>query len=356
MVSAHWWSGLDLRRSVVEQPSRFTANQLIRLLAALNAVDWEPGRNLDPAQEAVRFAGYMGGAFPAGEIASAQLRNSFFDGQGAAGADTRGVLGRVEIASLTFGGPQGPLPSALVDSLWRRARAGDRGALAFLDIFTHRLVSVGFRSERAFRPDLESRAPEHTRAHEVARAIAGLHGPAALGRAGVPDAVLMRYGPLLARRPVSSAALGRMLGDIVGTRVRYTEAVGRWLTIATHERNRVAARWAANNTLGVNLVLGGRSWLQTGGLHFTTGPLPLNRFAAMLPGGRLHQRVRALLRFALNTPSEVTLTLCLAQGQTPAFVLGGPRAARLGWTSWFAGEAAEERRITIRLLASEESI
>lgn len=356
MVSAHWWSGIDLRRSVVEQPTLFTANQFIRLLAALNSVNWEPGRSLDPAAEAVRFAGYMGGAFPAGEIASARLERGFFDGQGPAGADTPKGIGRVEITSLTFGGPQGPLQSALVESIWRRARAGDRGAVAFLDIFVHRLVSVGFRSERAFRPDLESRSPEHTRAQEVTRAIAGLHGPAALGRAGVPDAVLMRYGPLLARRPVSGAALSRMLGDIVGTRVYYREAVGRWLTIATHEQNKVAAGMPANNALGVDLVLGERSWRQTSGIHFTTGALPLDRFTAMLPGGRLHQRVRALLRFALNSPTEVTLTLSLAHGHTPAFELGGPRAVRLGWTSWFASEAATERRITIRLLGSEESI
>jgi len=354
-----WRSGLDLSRAVRETPTTFTANQLVRLLAGLCVPDWDPGRDLDPAVEPVRFTGTLHTAFPPGDIARAEvpatvLRAVAGTAETAAGAGEQAI---VELATLSFGGPQGPLPASLLDELRARARAGDTGAVAFLDIFLHRLAGVGFRSQRHFRPDLESRRPAATRAERMPRALVGLlDGLDRSGRdrAGVPDRLLMRYTALLARRPMSGEAMRRLLADVLGTRVALKEAVGRWLDIDPGDCNSLGSV-DGKNGLGRNLVLGDRAWLQTGGLRLTIGPVSLAAFTALLPGGAAHARVQALLRFMLNAPLRVEAMILLNGKETPAPHLDAAAPPRLGWTTWLGGPADDTpRQVAVTLLESHE--
>ena len=359
MDANDWWSGLDLSQAVRESPTTFTANQLVRLLAGLCAPDWDPGRELDPAIEQVRFTGTLHTGFPPGDIARAEIPAALFERgeDAAASAEPSTDRATLELAALSFGGPQGPLPAALLDELRARAKAGDKGAVAFLDIFVHRLASVGFRSERHFRPDLESRRPEATRAERMPRALVGLldgDERAARDRAGVPDRLLMRYTALLARRPLSGEAMRRLLADVLGTEVVLSEAVGRWLDIDPSECNSLGRR-GGNTRLGRDLVLGNRAWSQTAGIRLTIGPLNLAAFRDLLPEGSTHARVKALLRFMLNAPLRIDAVLLLDAAATPPLHLDEAEPPRLGWTTWLgAAQGAAPRQVAIPLLESHE--
>ena len=345
MAPEDWRTGIDLRRALAHEPERFELMQLVRLLESL--VDGPPpSAGADPARAAVRFRGGLDPAFPRADIAGARIPTP---GLG----ETRQA--RIDLAALSFGGPQGPMPDALMQDIRDRARAGDTGGAAFLDIFIHRLMTLMWRTRRAMRPDLETRAPGGSTGGRAVLALAGLPVPSARGRAGVPDGVLMRHAPLLARRPVSAEALRRIVADHLDAPVRIDPLQGRWLTREPDELTRLG-RADGTARLGNTTVLGRRVWSQAGGLRLDIGPLTRDAFMRTLPGQPRHDEVRALLRFAVNQPMTVTARLRLRHDQVPPLRLSSGDGPRLGWTSWLGHglDIGRHRRVTVTMMTSAD--
>lgn len=361
MATQDWRTGIDLRQAVAEAPERFDLFQLLRILDGLLG-EHGPGAGGDPARAAVRFQGSLEPGFPNSALGTGtRLPGALFDAprHGEAGeAPSLDVQGRIGLAALSFGGPQGPMPDSLMQDIRARARAGDTGAAAFLDIFVHRLATLMWRTRQATRPELETRTPENSPGGRAVLAMAGLLPAATRDRLPVADAVLMRYAPLLARRPVSAEALRRMVADNLGASVRVNPLQGRWLRRAPDELTRLGRR-DGTVRLGATTILGMHAWTQAGGLDLSIGPLSRETFEALLPGRPRHGRLRALVGYALNQPMRVSATLRLRHDAVPALRLRNhDDGARLGWTTWLGRglDIGRDRTINVELLSSAAAV
>ena len=360
MAAQDWRTGIDLRQAVAEAPESFDLFQLLRVLDGLLG-ESGPGAGGEPGQAGVRFQGSLEPGFPNAALGpGTRLPTALFDAPpdgSARGAGPSVVQGRVGLAALSFGGPQGPMPDALMQDVRARARAGDTGAAAFLDIFVHRLATLMWRTRQATRPELETRMPADSIGGRAVLATAGLLPAATRERLPVPDRVLMRYAPLLARRPVSAETIRRIAADYLGASVRVTPLQGRWLTRAPDELTRLG-RHDGTARLGRTTILGAHAWTQTGGLNLDLGPLDRATFEGMLPGAARHGRVRALVGYALNQPMRITATLRLRHDAVPPLRLSGQAGGpALGWTTWLGQglDIGRDRTITVELVSSRDA-
>ena len=358
-----WWSGLDLGKAIAERPTSFSADQLIRLVTSLNNLEWQPSSNLDPAAEPVKFVGSLGERPAAPSITIADIPEEIFEIPEATTedktSDQKHLLenkARIGFPGISFGGPHGPLPALLIEEIMRRERLGDTGTSAFLDVFIHRLASVGFSIRRDFNPTLETRDPKASAGHLFMRALLGGGGQMfSDAEEDLRDDFLLRYLPLLIKRPLSAEAMRRIISDYLSTSVKIKQLMGRWLRIEETEHSRIGLQ-ERNNRLGRGFVLGRTIWDQSSGLSLEIGPLPLDAFEDLLPGNQGNKRLKRLFRFFVSSPTLIKATLVLDGKEQPFLELSSAKPARLGWTTWLKNLTVTDQKVEITLLESHECV
>ncbi|HEX5870365.1 MAG TPA: type VI secretion system baseplate subunit TssG [Longimicrobium sp.] len=311
----------------------FDFYQAVRLLEWTAGAGRGVGQGADPAREAVRFRAAVDLAFPASEVVAVERPA---DGLGPA---------TMTVAFLGLAGAHGPLPMPLTERVLERLAEGDTAGRDFLDLFHHRLVSLAFRIGRRMHPVLQDVFPEETETAEALWALVGLGTPETRGRMdGVDDRAFLARAGLLAGQPRSEAGLRGLLADHYGVPVTIEPLVGGWLRMPDDEWTRIG-RTGAHRTLGTDAVLGRRVWDPQAAVRIRMGPLPLELYQSLLPGGRADKpkegagltQLREMVRFYAGVETDFVLTLVLRAEEAPPTLLppaGSPDAPRLGWTSW----------------------
>lgn len=346
MAARRWRSGRAVRDVLNAEPWRFDPFQAVRILETLRRPRHAVGEGIDPLAEAVRFTGHVSYGFPPSAVVGIKGL------QGPAGTVTHAPV-EMEVAFLRLAGQGGPLPDPLAELVRGRMARRDHAMKAFLDLFTHRLVSLVVRAKRRHHPALTDRPPDSVRMAEWLRAAVGLGTPGLAGRAGVPDRLVLRYAALFAARPRSLAGLTRILGDVIGVPVAGRNFIGEWVPLPVALTTKLGDGNAAggrNVVLGQDAVLGGRCWDQAAAVELTVGPLDRCNFMAMLPGGILHDDIVALCRLWHDGACRVWVRLVLGAGQGEGAQLGMP-APRLGQAAWLApkGVPGEDSQVVFRL-------
>lgn len=312
MATAVWRGARSLSELLERSPQRFEALQAARLLDALH------GR--------VRYRGSLGSGFAPSEIE---------------GLDLRGPAPELTVGMLTLAGAFGPLPRPLAELVAAAARRKDVAARDFLDLFNHRLIELLIQLRRTPRPAAEPGAPEATRTGEWLFALLGLGTPGLaterrlLGRhRGLPF-----LASLLARRPVGTHAVERLIAQHFSVPVRIEPLRGAWLHLEAEQATALGSS-GRNRELGRSAVVGRRVWEQAAGLRISLGPLPARCLCGFLPDGAAWGGLRALLAFALDGAFAIEIVLLPVAEPNNAARLGSA-AARLGWTAWLgAGSPA----------------
>lgn len=342
MAARRWRSGRAVKDVLAEEPWRFDPFQAVRIIERLRPPRSPVGEGIDPSAETVRFTGHVSHGFPTSAVVRAE------------GVDrTTGRPTELEVAFLRLAGQGGPLPDPYAELVRERMARRDRAQKSFLDMFTHRLVSLLVRAKRRHHPALTDKPPDAVAMASWLRAVVGLGTTGMAGRVGVPDRLVLRYAALFAARPRSMIGLTRMLADVIGGPVAGRNFVGDWkalpdgLTTALTDTRGAGGR---NTGLGQGAVLGDRAWSQTAAIELTVGPLSDAQFQALLPGGPMHDDIAALCRLWLDDACGVWVRLVLAAGQGRGAVLGYP-APRLGQDAWLAPEGLpdEDSQTVFRL-------
>jgi type VI secretion system protein ImpH len=309
-------------------PRAFHIFLALRILEARDPGAPALGTSRRPGQDRVRLGQQPTLAFPPTAI------ESYHPPEGA----TPGRL-----VNLFFGlfGPHGPLPTHLTEYARERQRAyRDHTFVGFADMLTHRSMTLLYRAWGAGQPAPDLDRGEGGRIEQHVAALAGLRGAAMRRRDAMPDLAKRHFAGHLGRRSKNGQGLEAILSAFFGASVRLQEFVGSWLHLDPGDRWRLGAP----SRLGGGTVLGSAVWSRSAKFRIRIGPLDLQRYRGLLPGGSALDRLGAIIRSYCGDTLDWDVNLVLAGEEVPRARLGCDTS--LGRVSWLgerqgAGDAAD---------------
>jgi type VI secretion system protein ImpH len=243
---------------------------------------------------------------------------------------------RLKVLLMGLFGPHGPLPLHLtVYARDRRRREGDSTMVDFCDVFHHRMLSLFYRAWADTRPYVHFDRPAEDRFGFYVAALCGLGLPALRNRDVLPDRTKLRHVGLLACQVFHPGRIEALIRNFLASPVRVMEFVGGWLDLPPHLRSRLGQLGCSE--LGVNAVVGTRSFQCGHRFRIRLGPLELTDYLDFLPGARRLARLIAVVRNLVGDEFEWDVCLVLAQASIPPLRLDGN--VHLGWTTWLPARA-----------------
>jgi type VI secretion system protein ImpH len=235
---------------------------------------------------------------------------------------------------LGFYGPQGALPLNTTEEVKRWLDRGDKAFVAFTDVFATRFLQLFYRSWSDARAITQFDHAEGDRFIHYIGALIGMGTPGFQDRDVFPDINKVYLAPLVIGRVHSPKRLEQMLNIDLGAKVEVEEHCLSWMVLEPDNTNRLGQ---AGSTLGRDMYLGARVPTVNDKirLHLRTRDLP--EYRSFLPGGNLHARLQAIVRWYLGRTVDVDVQLSLPANQMPAAVLG--KSTELGWMANLAPPA-----------------
>ncbi len=329
-----------LRERLRAEPHRFNFFAIMRLLEALYHDHPRFGESVRPSQDVLRLT-----QEPSVSHAPAEL----------AGYET-GEDGRPDrLAVHFFGlfGSDGPLPLHLTEyARDRRRHHGDRTFQAFADLFHHRALSLFYRAWANSRPTVSFDRPAQDRFAGYMASLIGLASPTLRDRDAMPDLTKLHFAGLLSAQTRNAEGLGQILTEFFTMPVRIESFQGAWLALPDGDYTRLSGgRITAE--LGKSALLGRKVWSRQHKFRVVFGPLTLDEYERLLPGGLSLHRLVPIVRNYAGDALIWDVNFILKAKQVPATRLGG--YGRLGWTTWLMPRRAAKDAADLFLDASADS-
>ncbi|CAN5493109.1 type VI secretion system baseplate subunit TssG [soil metagenome] len=312
-----------LNQELFDEPYRFEFFQAVRLLEKIYPERKAVGREAETTSEIVRFRSRISLNFPASEVH--EFKESFDE-------FTEKQHLEMFINFMGMIGVSGVLPVHYTELVMERIRYGDTTMWAFLDMFTHRAVSLFFRAWEKYRfPIGYERGQDDFTANLFD--FTGLGTKGLRGRMSLEDESLLPYCGLIAQKPHSASALAQILSDYFGVKSKIEQFFGQWLDL---EKESVTFLGAANSSLGLNALIGSRIWEQQSKFRLILGAMTFAEFQAFLPNGTAHKPMKSIVNFMVGLEFDFDVQLILQAKQVPSTILTtrAKRRPMLGWTSF----------------------
>ena len=321
----------SVRSEVVDQlfdaPYNFGFFQAVHLLERHFAGRAPVGGFNDPATEAVRFRTNPKVSFPPSELDALEP---------SAGDASSGKPAELTVNFLGLSGPQGALPLPYLLYVAERERYGDGAIRAFLDIFSHRAISLFYRAWESRHASAVYGRGERDWTTRHLLDLLGLSIDGLTADLPFPTETLLFYAGLLAMPTRPASALEELLADYFSVPVEIEQFVGGWYRLDGSAQMEVGGL-GDSAALGAGAV-GDEVWDQQGRIRIRVGPLTRAQYDRFLPGGDAHEPLRALVRFFTGDEIDFELQLVLARDEVPQVVLGGDTesgdSVSLGWSTW----------------------
>ncbi len=321
-------------------PHAFGFHALLRLFEAAHPTRPRLGRSLRPAQDAIRLR-----QEPSVTHAPASLA-AFQPGED-------GAPDQLTVHLFGLFGPDGPLPLHFTEQARDRERNhGDATLRHFIDLFHHRTLSLFHRAWADVRPTASFDRPEDDRFGFYVGALLGLSTASLRDRDAMPDLTKLHFAGLLSGQTRHAEGLAAILTAFFTMPVRVESFVGAWLTLPADDQTRLGggARIAG---LGTTALLGGRVWSRQDKFRLVFGPLSLEEYERLLPGGLSFHRLVPIVRNWAGDTLAWDVNLVLRRAEVPATRLG--QYGRLGWTTWLMPRPSPDDAADLFLEAGADS-
>ena len=304
---------------LAEAPDRFDFNRVMRELEALFPDRPRFGRSVRPSEDAIRLA----------QEASVEFAPAMLAGW-EAGTDDR--ADRLIVHFFGLFGPDGPLPLHLTEYARDRLRnERDPTLQRFADLFHHRVLSLMYRAWADSRPTISFDRPESDRFGTYVGALAGLGMPSLRERDAMPDLTKLHFAGLLANQTRHADGLAAILSSFFTTPVRVDCFIGTWLVLQEQDHTRLGGT-PDSARVGDGALLGGRVWSRQHKFRLVFGPLSLEEYERLLPGGSSFHKLVPIVRNYAGDVLAWDVRFVLRRREVPDTRLG--RQGRLGWTTW----------------------
>lgn len=281
----------------------------------------------------VRFGTSLSLAFPASEIQAVDEYRPEDAGESPA------TELHMTVGFMGLTGPAGALPTSYTELLIeRRNHYRDTAAHGFLDIFSHRAISLFYQTWRKHRFYFPYEARQGDRFSRQLLDLFGLGLPHLQGRlrkegAGIPDTFLIHYAGLLSRKPMSAANIAAVVRAYFSLDAHLRQYVGQWVEIPLNEQSTLG-----KNTcdLGESAVLGERTWDRQTKIRIELGPLSRQQFSDFMPGQSGLAALKELVHFCLGHSLACDVRLVLRKDEVPPPLLGTAQTSppALGYNLW----------------------
>jgi type VI secretion system protein ImpH len=275
-----------------------------------------------PNEEIVRFRSRIGFDFPPSEIHEIRSIES----------DTGDERIEMLVNFMGMAGVSGVLPTHYTELVLDRIRHRDTTMWAFLDMFTHRAVSLFYRAWCKYRFPVAYERGEQDFTGFLFDFV-GLGSKGLRGRMDLDDECLLPYGGLIAQKPHSQNAMENLVSDHFQVTAKIEQFFGQWLALGKEDITRLGRD---NSVLGESAIIGTNVWDQQSKFRVRLGPLDFKKFQAFLPTGLAYKALCSVVRFMASDEFDFDIQVILIAKQVPGTVLT-TRAIRkpmLGWTSW----------------------
>jgi type VI secretion system protein ImpH len=338
---------------LLDEPHRFGFFQAVRLLELALPDAQRPASALVPRQ--LRFRNTVSLSFPASEIESLRVERSPV---GAVDGDVQGFasIERIDLTPAFMGllGINGSLPLVYTEQIAQReAHHKDAAARGFLDVFSHRAVSLFYAAWKKHRLAIQYEQEPRHRFLPWVLALAGV-GTTALqdrlhaGQGGVADESLAFFAGALQQRQRSAPQIERVLARYLGVPVRIEQFQGRWYQLPASARTSLGM---GNGVLGSNAIAGERVWQRDLRVKLTLGALDHAMFQRFLPGGpgatALKETLTMLSGVSLEYEVHLRLKADAVQGHRMDSARA-PRVGRLGWDTYLQTRPQRSDRCDVR--------
>ncbi|HEY0658283.1 MAG TPA: type VI secretion system baseplate subunit TssG, partial [Pyrinomonadaceae bacterium] len=203
---------------------------------------------------------------------------------------------------------------------------------SFLDIFSHRAISMFFRAWEKYRfPVQYERGNDDFTAYLFDFLGLGTNG--LRGRMNLDDENLLPFGGLILQKPHSTSALEQILADYFRVTAKIQQFSGQWLSLDEESITRLGK---ANSSLGVTAIAGTRVWDYQSKFRVVLGSLKFTEFQAFLPNGTAYKPMLSITRFMTGEELDFEVQLKLKAKEVPSTILTtrAKRRPMLGWTSF----------------------
>ncbi len=332
---------------LLDQPQRFGFFQAVRILERwLEQVPARPPsqRHGSVVSPRLHFRNSLSLSFAYSEVESLDLHR--LDGAGGQLSDAPAAdeVERIDLTPAFMGllGASGTLPVHYTELIAQREQLQrDASARAFLDVFTHRAVSLFYAAWKKHRLHVQYESDPHHRFLPLVLALSGL-GQGGLrhrleaAAGGVPDEAVAYFAGASQRRPVSAIQLRGLLQAYLGVPVRVQQFVGRWCALPPEAGTMLGV---TNGVLGLSAMAGERVWQRDLCLRIMLGPLSREHYLRCLPGGAVERALKQWLLLLCGVSFEYEVCLSLKRDAVSGIALrADSSAARLGWDTFLRTE------------------
>jgi type VI secretion system protein ImpH len=335
-------------RAVLASAPRMNIFQLCRLLELHTPALPGFGSQDAAEHEPVRFRPKGRVGFPGSEVAAVE-----FDEERPEAPPS------VRTTFMGLYGVNAAMPSHLIDDIVLR-REGHEKAMAFLDIFNHRVVTLLYRAWLKYHYPVNFRAGGTDEVSNYLLCLAGLGIGNAAHKSGLAPSRLLALLGLFSQRTRPAEGLAGVVRHLLdGAQVAVREFYPVWTPVGTPQGltarspRRVAAGGTAPSGLGDGHVLGSRLLDHSQAVLVTIMPRDTAQTHALLPGEPLHDDLMRFVAVYLGQKADAILCMKIPASNAPQLALTvGPASAgvhrpRLAWTAMIS--PAARQMVTIRL-------
>lgn len=317
----------DARQSLPDLGSSAAGFDFFELLRRLERDGMRFGHSGRPDREPARLGQHVRLAFATRDVVDYR-------------PPTEAAPARVTVANLGLLGPEGPLPLHLtrwvLDRLSQRWFAGDQARetsdttfVDFANTLQHRLIALYFRAWADARPEVHvERRGGRIQSMLGAMSGIGLPGTRKTDDRFDIDAIRLRQAGALAQQVEGPERLTLFLEEALRVPVRIREFVASWITVPRALQTRLGGAHAA---LGRAATIGPRVFQRQSRIELRVGPLGLDDFTSLLPGGKRLETLKLAVRELVGGTLDVDLRVILKQAEIPPPRIG---TIQLGRTAW----------------------
>jgi type VI secretion system protein ImpH len=232
-------------------------------------------------------------------------------------------------------GPNGPLPIHLTEfAIERQLSYHDPTFARFCDIFHHRMLSLFYRIWADAEPAICEDRPGHNRFDKYVGALAGLGMPSLDGHDAMPDTAKRFHVGHLARQSRNAEGLLGVVSQQFSLPVALEPFQPEWLELPEESRLYLGQS-LKTGTLGVNTVIGERSFERQFRFALVFGPLNREQFENLLPNRPSARRLNAIVHNYVGLEFGWEYRMYIPEEEKPVAQLG--HYGELGYSTWLHG-------------------